>query len=1018
MLVRNNNLCAGRSPWTGVFLVAACLMGLAGTAQAVWENTNWSIVFEPASGVLNLETCSDEQGGTLVATMDNGLFLKVRISRIDHTGNEVWGDGGILVPIDINADSIEGPVAVGPDGSGGAYIAYRLIYGTQHILSVAHYDSDGIWDWGIPVGDFVADDAVLDVDVVSTGTGECFVVWTQKNPYPNEKIMAARVTAAGAVSWTTDTGLGIDLSPDPELWYARSDGQGGLLVVTNHNPFMATMEHRVQRINGSGTALWGPAGTKVWDNFGLIFDVVPDGGGGCFAINSQGYGDAYAQRLDSSGTALWVAGGILIHDLGTWPNPCSLSVCSDGGGGFYLVQGVTDLVGHRVDGNGAKPWGPSGLTLTSLAGWQQYPHVAPDGFGGMLLTYQDHYFSDVSDIYNRALSAMRLDGFGTKIWQEDAFFWTLAESQTGVTPYMPRIVPDGSGGGQVLWQHFNESWTVNDINAAGLGPDGSSPAVPKLTYMWPDAGSPGEILPVALLGDYLDPAQSFSIDQGGSSHGLTATVVTNSSVVTGDLDLTGALKGAYDLDCDEGGSTVASMTNAFGVGDLLPCEDDFPMGLPPASPNSFGSLRKAAVAGDGQGQFAWIQYNSGNGDYEIHRWFGDNGSTFTQLEWSLVDPASDLAFCLDPADGAHYAFVTDDGSNEYLNYAHGGYIHTILVSGGVRAPAMVVDGSGLATIVYETDVSGSSYLFAMNANHLGFNSPVDLATGAGASEPDLTFAPGGLALTFVRNFWFPGLREVCYQLHETGAWQTPVGMYFGVTINSPTVAWDLDQNLLFAFVLDNTGSAPLLHTAKMTAGVMGSVRWRLGDGLIYRCIVAASDPNRFFLMTQESETGIPMKVYLREGDGEVFYPRRRVNTNGDVDWPVFAVQAGGGSVVCTWEDYQNGGDPFSFYLCKVFVSPVEETPVAVAPLGASPNPFNPQTNFSFSLAGPQWVKLEIYNVRGQKVRTIQDGLMPAGPRVVTWNGKDESGLSQASGVYFGRLRTPSVDQVTKVTLIK
>ena len=43
MLVRNNNLCALKSPWTGVFLVAACLMSLAGTAQAVWENTNWSI---------------------------------------------------------------------------------------------------------------------------------------------------------------------------------------------------------------------------------------------------------------------------------------------------------------------------------------------------------------------------------------------------------------------------------------------------------------------------------------------------------------------------------------------------------------------------------------------------------------------------------------------------------------------------------------------------------------------------------------------------------------------------------------------------------------------------------------------------------------------------------------------------------------------------------------------------------------------------------------------------------------
>lgn len=1018
MLALEKNRHFGR--WSLIASVFVVVF-LAGPAHAVWEHVNWSTIYEPTSGVLVLETCSDEQGGSLVATVDPGASaLKIRVSRIDHSGNEIWGDGGVNVPFNLSADAMDGPVAIAADGTGGAYVGYREIYGTQHILTVAHFAADGTHQWSQPVGDFIADDAWLAVDLVGTGGGECFAVWTQKYPYPGEKITAARIALSGSVTWTADTGLGIDLAPDPELWFARSDAQGGLFVVTNHNPFLETMKHRVQRINGAGSLLWGSAGTLVWDNMGLIYDVVPDGSGGCFAINSTGYGNAYGQHLNAAGTATWAAGGILIHDLATWPNPCGLSVCSDGSGGFYLVQGVTDLVGQRVDGSGANVWGSAGITLTSLAGWQQLPHVAPDGFGGMLLTYQDHYFSDFNDQFNRALSAMRVDGFGTKLWQFDAFFWTLAEGQTGLTPYGPRIVPDGSGGGQVLWQHFAESWGTNDICAAGLGADGTSPAAPKLTYLWPDAGLPGQVLPVTILGDYLDASQTFAVQQGGSDFAVTATAVTGSKVVTGDLDLTGAAPGAYDLDCTVGGTSVASMVHAFGVGDLVPCTEDRPLEVPPASVTSFGSLRKAAIGSDGRGHFAWLQYNSDSGSYEVQHWIGEDGSGASQAEFVTSAPARDLAFALDPADGAHYAFVTDDGLDQYLLYGHDTNLHLLPVIGGVRAPAMVVDGTGAATIVYESDVGGVSNLFEVRVdNNSGFGTPVNLGSGAGCREPDLSFAPQGLALTFVRDFWFPGLKEVCYQLKTAGGWQAPVGMYFGLIIKSPAVAWDLDQNLLFCFVLDNTGSAPLLHTAKMTAGTLGQVRWRLGDGLIYRCSVAAADPNRFTLMTQESESGLPMQVYLREGDGEVFFPRRRVNTHGDVDWPVLAVQPGGNSVITVYEDYQNGGDPFSVYYCAGSVSAIEDIPMlAAAPLAASPNPFNPQTTFKFTLDRAQWVRLEIFDVRGRKVRTLQDGRMPGGAAEITWKGKDDNGQNLASGVFFGRLRTPAADQVAKITLIK
>lgn len=84
-----------------------------------------------------------------------------------------------------------------------------------------------------------------------------------------------------------------------------------------------------------------------------------------------------------------------------------------------------------------------------------------------------------------------------------------------------------------------------------------------------------------------------------------------------------------------------------------------------------------------------------------------------------------------------------------------------------------------------------------------------------------------------------------------------------------------------------------------------------------------------------------------------------------------------------------------------------------------PNPFNPATSIQFTLlGGGGGVKLAIYNVNGQVVRTLVDGTLPGGPHKVVWNGKDDRGLSAASGVYFCRLETDGETRVRKMALLK
>jgi len=73
--------------------------------------------------------------------------------------------------------------------------------------------------------------------------------------------------------------------------------------------------------------------------------------------------------------------------------------------------------------------------------------------------------------------------------------------------------------------------------------------------------------------------------------------------------------------------------------------------------------------------------------------------------------------------------------------------------------------------------------------------------------------------------------------------------------------------------------------------------------------------------------------------------------------------------------------------------------------GNYPNPFNPTTNIKFSLKADAKVSLNIYNVRGQKVRTLINNSMKAGYHTVVWNGKDDTGKSVSSGIYFNQFGT-------------
>jgi len=83
-----------------------------------------------------------------------------------------------------------------------------------------------------------------------------------------------------------------------------------------------------------------------------------------------------------------------------------------------------------------------------------------------------------------------------------------------------------------------------------------------------------------------------------------------------------------------------------------------------------------------------------------------------------------------------------------------------------------------------------------------------------------------------------------------------------------------------------------------------------------------------------------------------------------------------------------------------------------------PNPFNPETTIAFSLPQTGAARLTVYNVKGQKVRTLLHDVMVAGEHRIVWNGQDDANHTVGSGVYFYRLEAGGKVATRKMVLVK
>ena len=107
----------------------------------------------------------------------------------------------------------------------------------------------------------------------------------------------------------------------------------------------------------------------------------------------------------------------------------------------------------------------------------------------------------------------------------------------------------------------------------------------------------------------------------------------------------------------------------------------------------------------------------------------------------------------------------------------------------------------------------------------------------------------------------------------------------------------------------------------------------------------------------------------------------------------------------------------------MIVTPDENSMIQIAEFnGNYPNPFNPTTTFSYSLANESKVSLTLFNVKGQKIKTLVNENQAAGIHQVIWDGTDDHGKKVSTGIYFSHCDVNNGESdytsVKKVLLLK
>lgn len=750
---------------------------------------------------------------------------------------------------------------------------------------------------------------------------------------------------------------------------AVADGAGGLYVSWED---FRTGVGRVyaQHLLSDGTvaAGWAASGNPVKTTSSTRTQTVPaicsDAAGGAVIVWSEAVNaldhDIDAQRVSPSGSLLWGASGIGV--AATTVDQDAPQVVDDGAGNVDIAWQedhngdgtAVDVYANRLGPDGSIRWGVGGVVLCNAVGDQLSLSICSDGASGMDAAWVDHRS-------NSAIFATHRDSTGALRTGWAANGNGIASGLYAFSP--PALVANSLGGFVVVWNDDRNGTNSSDLfatavsgNGAVGGIAGGGPICTSVTQQartnvvtdgadgafvaWNDSRSGNPDVYALRLGPAGAPFA------GWPSQGL-AVATGSSSQIASSIASDGA--GGVILAYTDNASTRTDVyaTRLTGSGAIAE-------GWSAATPvcTAIGDQYFPACASDGAAGavFVWQDTRNGN-SYEL---FAQNAD-----RWGQLGDARPAIASVKDVLGDQGGRVRVSWNASWLDAGPGDAIGSYWLWREVPAAAALADlRAGRARLLKAGESPDAASGRVLRTSTTAANTYWEYVTSQVANA-------------------FPSYSVVAATTTDSSASGNPTTLFMVEARGPGHESWDSAP--LPGYSVDNLAPpAPAPFAASYSAGVT-QLHW--------------SPPNAPDLASY--------RLYRGTTSGFSADPAHRIGTADDT---TFTDTSGGFDYYrVTAIDLHGNEGPSSLAFPASTTGVGDATGRVLALSGVEPNPVRASARIRWTLPRAESVRVTLVDLAGRHVRTIVDGVQPAGINDARWDARDDAGRAVSGGIYFVRL---------------
>jgi hypothetical protein len=962
-------------------------------------------------------------GGAIYVWSDTKLGERdLWAQKVDGAGNMVWGEP---VLIDGKPDRQEDPVITRT--SDNNYVIAWIDFSADLDGDVYAQKIDGegnlLWqEGGVPVCTLAGMQIALNME--PDNEGGVYIIWVDSRN-PSKDLFGQRLSANGSPLWIVNgipiaTGLGDEMQNT-----MLPDGEGGMIIAYTHS-YAGNDDLYAKRFNANGTMGWQNT-LVISEAEGSQSDIrmaALNDGNFVFtwADKRSADTDIYAQKINLTGDLLWGSYLIVYSDQNGLARPQvnpRIVKTSDNGviivwEDFRLDTQNPDLFAQKISASGIKQWSEEGIALCTAEFAQLGPRLASDNNGGCFVVWDDLRNGNAPnvDIYAQHLSAS-----GNALWEANGKAICIApnEQSGSLIKVSNNIVfinwmdiRNGSVG--IYYQALTYEGTVLlAVNGAEVfwGLSGDAPLDNYLilkrssdvVIIWQDTRFAND--GYRLFFQFLNPDGSIDLEPNG--HPVTVSVggsqSTPSAVVTPDDQIAIVWEDARG----DNPKVYAQLLSANGErlwGEQgMELTVNSPLRQKDPKVSYYNGSLYFGWSGSDQVETSFFYHIYGQRIYNGQKMWGPNGILISTLAQSDLRNECTLYDLID-------------------NYYVWHRINPALATQTIWVKRVAEDGSAMDGW-QEEGIQTSTY---------NDWDAIQLFPKAHKTPEGIFVMWRDLRNDYIQNYWGQHLAE-----NGTYLWN-PVGVNLNdnqreqekasIVVNS--------SGITFAWCENINGMNDIMA---QKYSFPGEPLWTNSGYYVVQRDSAQSDPclayfpGGNYLISWADFLNIESDLYYKyitENGEMIGAPQGNVLCNASKSQYQPQTAILNNKAYTVWADGRSSGktEILGLYAQKLGNgTPV--TDVTIPPLQSLilhqnyPNPFNPETTISFTLKDPALsLKLNIYNIKGQLVKTLYDGALQKGQHSFVWNGTDEMNCQVSSGVYFYRLSNGKESRQRKMVLMK